>query len=99
VSDNPTVREMVSWALEGEDVGIEFNTVDEMVGDYLDAQEFDGLYNEDGECGCLAGELSPGSCMQADCRAGYMGPCDPENCVADGNCDFHVGPEKAQQKT
>jgi len=36
----------------------------------LAAEGFDGLYVS-GVCGCLAGELSPGSCIGEDCSAGY----------------------------
>mgnify|MGYP001157951803 CR=1 FL=1 len=44
--------------------------VTKIVADGLRANGFDGLVVP-GECGCLADDLSPGSCLSDRCEAGY----------------------------
>lgn len=66
----------------------------EIIGDYLKTNGFDGLYNRAGECGCEVGGLSPGDCLVDECEAAYKVPCDPANCPADGNCDWHMSPRR-----
>ncbi len=61
----------------------------EMVSKKLIEEGFDGLFNEAGECACLIGDLSPGSCMTEHCTAGYKTDCD--GTCPDGKCDFHIG--------
>lgn len=53
---------------------------------------YDGLVSDGGECACLTDDLAPCGEMRGDCVAGHKGPCDPDNCGADGNCDFHIIP-------
>lgn len=48
---------------------------------------YDGLYNIDAECACLANDLAPCDMPSLDCRLGHRAPCD---C---GDHDFHVGPK------
>jgi hypothetical protein len=67
-------------------------TTQEIVKQYLEANGFDGLFQE-GECACLLSDLMPCDEIHSDCEAGYRIPCDPEACNADG-CDFHIGPVK-----
>ena len=68
--------------------------VKEIVAEYLKSHGYDGLYH-DSECGCEVSDLMP-CCieMPPNCESGYKVKCDPETCLADGNCDFHIGPEK-----
>ncbi len=67
------------------------NTRD-IVKEYLIANGYDGLYAD--ECGCTAEFIMP--CFGEEfhqCKPGYKIPCDPETCVASGDCDFHIGPK------
>jgi hypothetical protein len=68
-------------------------TVLDVVGEYLTANGYDGLYNPVAECACPTDDLSPGTCLVEDCMPGYKVPCDPETCPADGDCEFHIGPK------
>ena len=46
----------------------------EIVAAYLVLNGYDGLYNDDGECGCTVGDLSPGMCLSEHCLPGYAHP-------------------------
>lgn len=63
-----------------------------IVEKYLSDNGYDGLFNEQGECACLVGELSPASCIIDDCKAGYKHECSDE-CRADHG-GWHVSAEK-----
>lgn len=56
----------------------------DIVAEYLEANEFDGLYSEDGECACLTHDLAPCGNIGELCQAGYRVSCD---C---GDHDFHI---------
>ena len=62
-------------------------TVLEIVKNYLITNEYDGLYNEDGECGCVPKNLDPYNCMTSECRPGYRNKC---NCQCNDH-DYHLG--------
>lgn len=47
----------------------------------LENTDYDGLYNEDGECGCILGDLAPCGEMPNSCIFGYK-------IEADSNSDF-----------
>jgi len=64
----------------------------EIIKKWLADNGYDGLYSE--ECGCLIKDFAPCCEDFGDCIAGYKTKCDPETCHADGDCFFHVGPEK-----
>lgn len=80
--------------------------VREMIEDYLTANGYTGLVNEEIPCGCILGELDPGvDCMCGSdvCEAGYVHYCDDcpkeiqeectvEDCPSAGG--YCVGPEK-----
>jgi len=72
-------------------------TVAEIVADWLNAHEYDGLYCPDcpGGCFCDMAELGLISCddeRSYNCRPGYKVPCD---C---GEHAFHIVPEKKDVK-
>ena len=69
----------------------------EIVEKWLKENGYDGLYREEC-CACRIGDLMPCSEYYADCIAGYLCKCDPETCYADGDCDWHIGPEKEEIK-
>ena len=66
-------------------------TVKEIVIEYLENNGYDGLYADD--CGCPIDDLFLYECG-TDCQPGYKTACDPDTCTLDGDCDFHIGPEK-----
>jgi len=43
----------------------------DIVSEYLKVNGYDGLFNEDAECGCEIGDLSPAGCISEECKAGY----------------------------
>jgi hypothetical protein len=55
-------------------------TIKEVVERYLLDNEYDGLYNERGECACFIDDLMPCGCDCESCIAGYKFECQ--------NCDF-----------
>lgn len=64
-----------------------------IVRDFLIKNEYDGLFNEDGECACEVEDLSPCGEMSENCTAGYSGPCTCGN-----GCDFDIYPTKKEVK-
>jgi hypothetical protein len=46
--------------------------VEEIVKKFLTDNEFDGLFNVDGECACLTGHLAPCGNISGMCEAGYL---------------------------
>jgi len=46
--------------------------VEEIVTDYLEANGFDGLVDEDGECWCKIGGLLQCHFVSAHCTPGYL---------------------------
>ncbi len=71
-------------------------TVKEIISDYLIKNGYEGLWNEDSECGCAINDnfmpCSDGSCVFSDCQPGYILPGNEEY-------DFMIGPEKEHEKT
>lgn len=74
--------------------------VKEIVADWLKAAGYDGLWNEDGECGCAVGDdFMPCGCESVtECVGGFKIKCNPETCAADGDCKYHIGPEKDKEE-
>lgn len=67
----------------------------EIVREHLKANGYEGLNNPRGDCACECSDLSPGNraattCLTEYCTPGYKVPCDPKDCPADGNCDWHI---------
>lgn len=54
---------------------------------------YDGLFNNDGKCGCDLEDLIPCGEPSEYCQPGYKGPCDCEE-----GCRFHVGPNPPEDK-
>jgi len=46
-------------------------SVKEIVEQYLEAHGFDGLYDDDADCGCFLGDLMPCDCCLCNCQGGY----------------------------
>jgi len=66
--------------------------VKDIVLEYLKENGYDGLYNSDEECGCMADDLFLCEGCPAACLPGYdQGPRN--------GCDFfYIGPEKASKE-
>lgn len=45
---------------------------------YLNENGFDGLFNFDAPCGCLATDLAPCGNLSSDCKPGYKIICKPK---------------------
>ena len=63
-----------------------------IVAQWLAANGYDGLYSPDMECGCRSDDLAPCQSDCLECLPGYETPCRPDQCVVDGECEFHIGP-------
>lgn len=48
----------------------------EIVRKYLIENEYDGLMNDNGECGCELSDLEPCGEMSSRCKAAYKHPSD-----------------------
>jgi len=66
----------------------------EIVKKWLIDNGYDGLCGDG--CGCENEDLMPCEYPHKTfCEAGYKVPCPgPEDCWADGDCDFHISPTK-----
>lgn len=62
----------------------------QIVLQYLKDNNYDGLFNLDGECACDLNDLMPCGDCSVDCMAGYKTPCE---C---GDHDWHIGEQKAE---
>lgn len=62
-------------------------TTIEIIKQYLIDNGFDGLYNEDLECGCELADLEPCDSLQSNCKAGYKHPGNEGN-------DFYIKDHK-----
>ena len=76
MTDNPTVKEILIDIFQTADEINESQSVIDMIWDYLENNDFDGLCSE--QCGCIFTELAPMSdCSGSirECRVGYKNPC------------------------
>ena len=73
-------------------------TIQDIVKEWLTENSYEGLCNDD--CGCEVADLMP--CDQPNpylCEAGYKIPCPgPEDCKADGDCPWHISPNKSSKR-
>lgn len=53
-------------------------SVDEIVATWLKANGYDGLMQEDGECGCLVSDLALCGEEHGSCVAGHKEPCNKD---------------------
>ena len=63
-------------------------TAIDIIKTFLKLNGYDGLFNEDFECGCELDDLVPCGEVFLNCEAGHKGPCT----CSDG-CDWHIVPE------
>jgi hypothetical protein len=66
-------------------------TIKEIISKYLTDNGYEGLFNSDGECGCLLDDLCPCDGEIAECQPGYKLPGNEEY-------DFSIGAEKPDKK-
>ncbi len=65
-----------------------------IVKEWLEKKEYDGLYLEDVGCGCLLGDLMPCCTPDERCQAGYQINFNNDKCSCGEGCDWHIGPER-----
>ena len=65
---------------------------------WLAEHGYDGLYNEDADCGCRVDDLMPCGEPGIRCRAGHVVPCDPDTCEVGGECPWHIGEKDCTEK-
>lgn len=74
-------------------------TVIDIVKERLYKDNYDGLFNEDGECACLRDDLAPCGQIYENCMAGHKAPCPGETCeFGTGGCGFHIIAGKSGDK-
>lgn len=64
--------------------------VKEIVAEYLMAEGYDGLFNDDADCCCAVDDLFPCNCYEASCKPGYRIPCN----AGCGEYNFCISAEK-----
>jgi len=76
-------------------------TVYEIVRTHLIENNYGGLLNPHGECGCELEDLEPCDEMSGECRPGYKHLCDkPKDCdscmvsVCDGGATWYIKEDK-----
>jgi hypothetical protein len=69
--------------------------VDDVVRVAIKQAGGDGLYNEDGQCGCGLDDLYPGGCLSEHCliaKGRRIGDCDPSD-VSETVDAWDLGPD------
>ena len=100
MSKGPTVLEIIKFRLES---GFGWDTtLTEIVKDYLEGWEYDGLYHDD--CGCELADLAPCGLPNSQCRAGVKFPCPDsiaegynEDQMCEEGCEWHMGPREEKE--
>ena len=64
-------------------------TVLDVVRMFLKVKGYDGLARP-GECGCEIGDLAPCGEDFSMCEPAHRTECRPDECTADGDCDWHM---------
>ena len=62
-------------------------TIKKIVMEYLEKNDYDGLYSECGECACKKDDLFPCGNVDEDCKPGYL-------YLGDDDYDFLIKPER-----
>lgn len=78
-------------------------SVEKIITEYLDKNNYRGLLNKDGECGCDIKDLAPCENMNMDCEPGYLLECSiceiMESCYLHKNgADWCISSEKSKEK-
>ena len=69
-------------------------TVKDIVKEYLENNNYDGLYSDNGGCACHLSDLIPcGNEKIEQCRPGYKSKCD-----CGDRCLYHIGANVEEQK-
>jgi len=73
--------------------------IKEIVMGHLKKNGYDGLYNDDGSCGCLLNDFMPCDIIGnlRECKPGYRHEVSAEamsECCGQGTAQWRVGPEK-----
>lgn len=71
-------------------------TVKEIVRKHLEREGFDGLFNTEGECACLCGDLAPCGTMNELCEEGYRVEC--AGCELGAEPHWHIVGIKPETK-
>ena len=74
-------------------------TAVEIIKDYLVKNNFGGLWNPEGACGCKLSDLMPCDNMDAECKPGYgrnCTECSVEDCniKSETDCEWCIHSEK-----
>ncbi len=69
-------------------------TVIKIIEEYLKKNNYSGLYDEYGECGCQMSDLAPCGDMQPDCKPGHKAFCTSECEHDEGMGNWHIQKEK-----
>ena len=68
----------------------------EIVADYVEKNNYDGLYNPHAECACKKSDLMPCDSIGRDCLPGYL---QPEEEAEENGFDFMIGHKKHSIQT
>jgi len=74
--------------------GAKSKIVTEIVKEYLQSNNYDGLFHENAQCGCILSNLCPCGEWFGDCEPGYQIPCEcekEENGELAQSHGFHIG--------
>ena len=85
-----TVSEIITELIDDRSSSVA-KSIEHALSAYLAMYEYDGLYNEDGECACLRDSLAPCGHICSNCMAGHLLPDHEKR----GEGDFWIG-EKEQ---
>jgi hypothetical protein len=61
--------------------------IEKIITDYLNNNNYQGLLNIDGECGCTIKDLAPCENISLDCEPGYLLECS--RCEKMETCHMH----------
>lgn len=65
-------------------------TVKEIIENFLVANGYDGLYNEDVDCACKLDDLMPCGYSSPECKAGYLIQVEEDGSFFIGKCKKEI---------
>ena len=71
-------------------------TTADIIRKWLEQQGYDGLYNDEHQCGCLLDDLMPCGYTDDRCEAGYRVDYPNGDCPCGEGCDFHIESRKPE---